>query len=194
MICQRIQDIRRTVDHVIISPHWGEEHFRIPSPEQIKQAHAFIDAGASVVAGHHPHVLQGMNLYHGSPIAYSLGNFLANTVYWADGDSLIWDRWGRTGCILLVDLHPEGIRAIEQILTYDNGKTIALDRSRKTRRHNQRLNRRVSRGITKEKYERERFRVHKIRPIIFHLRWVELRRLRPRHVFRAFNKLFRNSG
>jgi poly-gamma-glutamate synthesis protein (capsule biosynthesis protein) len=42
-------------------------------------AHAFIDAGADVVWGHHPHVLQGAELYHGHPILYSMGNLVSPT-------------------------------------------------------------------------------------------------------------------
>jgi poly-gamma-glutamate capsule biosynthesis protein CapA/YwtB (metallophosphatase superfamily) len=52
-----------------------------PSSEQKKLAHKFVDAGADIILGHHPHVLQGVESYDGAVIAYSLGNFLFDTRY-----------------------------------------------------------------------------------------------------------------
>ena len=60
---------------VICAFHWGEEgHYR-PSNDQQKIAKAAIDAGADIVYGHHPHVLQKIEQYKDSYIFYSLGNF-----------------------------------------------------------------------------------------------------------------------
>jgi poly-gamma-glutamate synthesis protein (capsule biosynthesis protein) len=70
-------------DVVVVSVHWGEEYRQQPSPEQVEMAHRLADAGALVVLGHHPHVLQPVEL-HRRPdgqvavIAYSLGNFVSN--------------------------------------------------------------------------------------------------------------------
>lgn len=50
--------------------------FTILLQKQIEIAHALIDAGADVIAGHHPHVYQGIEIYKNKPIIYSLGNFL----------------------------------------------------------------------------------------------------------------------
>lgn len=55
--------------------HWGLELHDIPDADQVELAHAAIDAGAHFVVGHHPHVLQGIEEYHGRTILYSLGNF-----------------------------------------------------------------------------------------------------------------------
>jgi poly-gamma-glutamate synthesis protein (capsule biosynthesis protein) len=46
-----------------------------PEADQVELAHAAIDAGATLVIGHHPHVLQGVEVYQGRYIVYSLGNF-----------------------------------------------------------------------------------------------------------------------
>ena len=56
--------------------HWGEEYEDGPSGAQKKAAHALIDAGADLVIAHHPHVLQGVELYGDGLVMYSLGNFL----------------------------------------------------------------------------------------------------------------------
>ena len=60
---------------VIVSIHWGEEKATAPNDTQTELAHKAIDAGADLVLGTHPHVLQGIEKYNGKYIAYSLGNF-----------------------------------------------------------------------------------------------------------------------
>ncbi|MHB8727484.1 MAG: CapA family protein [Sulfuricaulis sp.] len=66
---------RRHADIVVVSFHWGREGTTEPRDYQVLLAHAAIDSGASVVLGHHPHILQGVERYKGGVIAYSLGNF-----------------------------------------------------------------------------------------------------------------------
>ena len=60
---------------IITSFHWGIEKENTPTSDQIAMAHAAIDAGSDLVLGHHPHVLQGIEVYKGKYICYSLGNF-----------------------------------------------------------------------------------------------------------------------
>lgn len=60
---------------IIVSFHWGTEKESYPDEVQRELAHAAIDAGAHLVLGHHPHVLQGVEKYNGRYICYSLGNF-----------------------------------------------------------------------------------------------------------------------
>jgi poly-gamma-glutamate synthesis protein (capsule biosynthesis protein) len=73
----------RRADAVVVSVHWGIEYDRQPREEQVALAHRLADAGALVVLGHHPHVLQPVELYprqdgRTALIAYSLGNFVSN--------------------------------------------------------------------------------------------------------------------
>ncbi|MFQ5640399.1 MAG: CapA family protein [bacterium] len=65
----------KTVDFTVVSFHWSAEKLQIPKEYQIHYAHLAIDSGADLVLGHHPHVLQGLELYKNRLIAYSLGNF-----------------------------------------------------------------------------------------------------------------------
>lgn len=60
---------------VIVAPHWGIEYTYRPTEEQKQVAHAAIDAGADIVFGTHPHVLQPIEYYADGVIYYSLGNF-----------------------------------------------------------------------------------------------------------------------
>ncbi|ATW23779.1 CapA family protein [Candidatus Formimonas warabiya] len=71
-----VEQIKNEVDYVMVSLHWGEEYQYLPQSYQQEIAHQLIDAGVDVVLGHHPHCLQGVELYHQGLIAYSLGNFV----------------------------------------------------------------------------------------------------------------------
>ncbi len=71
-----VQALRNTVDVLIVSLHWGIEYEKTPTGKQRTEAHQIIDWGADVVIGHHPHVMQGIEIYKNKVIAYSLGNFL----------------------------------------------------------------------------------------------------------------------
>ncbi len=70
-----IELAKRSADCVIVSFHWGSEGLDRPSPYQIAAAHKAVDAGADIVIGHHPHILQGVEHYRNGVIFYSLGNF-----------------------------------------------------------------------------------------------------------------------
>jgi poly-gamma-glutamate synthesis protein (capsule biosynthesis protein) len=67
---------KRSADVVIVALHSGSEYTSEPNTVQRDLAHAAIDAGAALVLGAHPHVLQGIEFYQGGVIAYSLGNFV----------------------------------------------------------------------------------------------------------------------
>lgn len=75
-IIEDIHAIRKDVDIIVVSLHWGiEESFEV-SDKMVDFAHTLIDSGADVILGHHPHQLQGIEIYKKKPIAYSLGNFI----------------------------------------------------------------------------------------------------------------------
>ena len=71
-----IQEARKSCDYVIVFVHWGIEKNETPEEYQRSLARGYIDAGADLVVGCHPHVLQGFEYYKGVPIIYSLGNYL----------------------------------------------------------------------------------------------------------------------
>ena len=62
-------------DLIIVSPHWGIEMDYHANASQQDLGHRLIDAGADLVIGNHPHVLQGIEYYKGKMICYSLANF-----------------------------------------------------------------------------------------------------------------------
>jgi len=76
----RIKDVvakaKAECDVLVVSFHGGTELADEPNEIQKSVAHAVLDAGADLFLGHHPHVLQAIELYKGKMIFYSLGNFL----------------------------------------------------------------------------------------------------------------------
>jgi len=75
-ICKTIGELKKDNNHVVVYPHWGTELLEIPDFSDTQNAKIVIDAGASAVVGHHPHVSQGIEKYKNGIIAYSLGSFI----------------------------------------------------------------------------------------------------------------------
>ncbi len=75
LICEKIAEAKENADFVVVYIHWGQENTTTLESYQLTSGREFIDAGADVVVGDHPHVLQGIEWYQGKPIFYSLGNY-----------------------------------------------------------------------------------------------------------------------
>jgi hypothetical protein len=81
-IAAAIKDCAGKADLVVVLIHWGLEQYHYPSPEQRRLAGSMIKAGANIILGHHPHVLQGVEKINNGLVAYSLGNFLFDEFTW----------------------------------------------------------------------------------------------------------------
>jgi poly-gamma-glutamate synthesis protein (capsule biosynthesis protein) len=68
----------------VVYVHWGTEYSPLHNLFQEQLAYALVDSGADVVIGHHPHVVQDIQLYKGKPIFYSLGNFIFDQYFSED--------------------------------------------------------------------------------------------------------------
>lgn len=75
-VVTEIMRLRPLCYRVVVFPHWGDEYEHVANEAQIKAAHSFVDAGADLVIGAHPHVVQNVETYRGKAIFYSLGNFM----------------------------------------------------------------------------------------------------------------------
>jgi len=75
-LAREVAGAARGADLVVVSFHWGAEGMEVPKSYQQILARLAVDAGADLVVGHHPHVLQPLEWYRGRLIAYSLGNFI----------------------------------------------------------------------------------------------------------------------
>jgi len=96
---------RAHVDAVIVSIHWGYEYELRVDPAQREVARAMMDAGADLVIGHHPHVVQMTGVYHGRFVAYSLGNFIFDQ---QQGET-------RQGLALRAFFDGNGLRAVQAV-------------------------------------------------------------------------------
>jgi poly-gamma-glutamate capsule biosynthesis protein CapA/YwtB (metallophosphatase superfamily) len=98
---QDIKDLSTRVDYVVVGFHWGYEYQHYPVSQQTSEGHAAIDAGADLVIGHHPHVLQGFETYKRRLIAYSLGDLVFDHVSVPSGQTVLVDA----------TLKPDGVTA-----------------------------------------------------------------------------------
>lgn len=80
--CELVGQLQGEADWLIVQLHWGTEMSRLPSPEQRQMARRLVDAGADLIIGHHPHVLQPLEIIDQVPVWYSLGNFSFSSEMW----------------------------------------------------------------------------------------------------------------
>lgn len=78
LFIETIKEAKNNADYVIANVHWGTEYSYELEDIQLQTSKDYIDAGADVIIGAHPHVLQGIEYYKGKPIVYSLGNLWFN--------------------------------------------------------------------------------------------------------------------
>lgn len=111
---------RLSADLIIVSIHWGSELDPAPNSRQRALAAEFAAAGADLVIGHHPHVLQpvewvwGIERDHPTLVAYSLGNALFDQ---AAPPAV------RYGALLLVDVGPDGVKSVCAVPTQVDPRT-----------------------------------------------------------------------
>ncbi|WMM25317.1 CapA family protein [Tissierella sp. MB52-C2] len=78
-VTDRVMEMKKEADIMVLAIHWGVERSDTPRKQEMDLAKRLIDSGVDIVMGHHPHVLQGVEIYKGKPIFYSLGNFVFGT-------------------------------------------------------------------------------------------------------------------
>jgi poly-gamma-glutamate synthesis protein (capsule biosynthesis protein) len=80
-VLDEVKNLRPKVDVLIVMPHWGVEYQKKPSSLQKRLAHEWIDAGADVVVGSHPHIIESVENYRGKKIFYSMGNYIFDQTF-----------------------------------------------------------------------------------------------------------------
>lgn len=112
----QIQAARESGEIPVVYTHWGIE-YATTSPARIQAlAHRFVDAGAEIVIGSHPHVVEEHEIYNGKTVYYSLGNFIFDQ-YWSDDV--------RHGLLLRVVFDASSVRSVQEI-------PIELEHDRRT--------------------------------------------------------------
>lgn len=203
-LLRKVIECRNMADIEIVLIHWGLENYEYPTPLQRNQAKALIEAGANLIIGHHPHVLQGYERFGKGLVAYSLGNFLFQEFDWTinthDGSlrkmRLCLTPENRNGIILKTTVQDKGI-LVEPVFTCigeDGGGLLDRDAQRLEMFH--RLSKRLSNRAyntwwkiyaLKKEWQ---LRIGK-RMSIQHL-FQRIYRLRPRHVEELY-RLIRNA-
>lgn len=104
-------------DILIVSMHWGLEMYQYPHPKEMTFARRLVDAGADLVLGHHPHVVQGYEVYKNKYIFYSLGNFVFKS-FWYKGNKQLQALSSKRTMVVAIDVDKEGVKNFEVIPTY----------------------------------------------------------------------------
>ena len=84
-----IRAARRRADFVVVAFHWGIEYQQPPTQEQKNEARAAINDGADLVMSHHPHVLEGLEAYHGGLVCYSFGDLVFDHMSRETGETIL---------------------------------------------------------------------------------------------------------
>jgi len=101
---QSVKEAKEKADFVIVSIHSGFEYTVEPNQSQKDFAHVAIDAGAEMVIGHHPHVVQKAEIYNGKYIFYSFGNFIFDQM---------WSQETKEGLMIKASFNKKGVKKIE---------------------------------------------------------------------------------
>jgi len=81
LLQQEVAVLKKSVDRVLLSVHWGLTNYRYPRPDQLTTAKELLDCGVDYVIGHHPHVAQGVQYLDQGVVFYSLGNLIFSKYY-----------------------------------------------------------------------------------------------------------------
>jgi len=110
-MCRRVSELSQETNIVVVHAHWGGTHYHYPMPRHVQLGHELIDAGATLVVGHHPHVIQGYEQRGRGAIFYSLGNFLF-APFSRFGRPAYLSRHNLAGLLAEVRVGPEGVREL----------------------------------------------------------------------------------
>jgi len=106
-----IKDVSLISDFIIVSFHWGGEGEKFPKEYQRIFAHFVVNCGADIVVGHHPHVIQSIEIYKNGLIFYSLGNFLFGS----------YGKHSKTGIIVKTEINKNIVKDAQIIpINVDN--------------------------------------------------------------------------
>lgn len=117
---ESIRTLASSTDFTIVYAHWGEEYATTSDTYQRSLAHQFVEAGADLIIGSHPHVIQEKEIYNRVPIYYSLGNFIFDQY---------WNEKVRCGAGVTVTLEHAKITTVEEwfVESHKEGVTIPKD-------------------------------------------------------------------
>ncbi len=125
-LLSQVKELASTTDLVVAQMHWGTEYQHAANKNQISLAHQLIDAGADLVIGTHPHVVEGIEIYKDKPIFYSLGNFVFDQYFSTDTQQELGVQITADGNDFKIDLLPIESEASQLRLMNDQEKNKFL--------------------------------------------------------------------
>lgn len=132
-VLSAVKNLKSKCDLLVVSLHWGKEGSTTVRKEEAELAHSLVDSGADVIMGHHPHVVQGIEIYKDKPIFYSLGNFFFTTSNSAICNKTIMAtvRFDSTGGLKSVEAVPGIIKAGRPVPMEEAQKAEFIDQLNK---------------------------------------------------------------
>jgi hypothetical protein len=204
-IIEDVLKAKKEADFVVVCIHWGQEFVGYPAPWFRRLARNTISAGASLILGHHPHVLQGLERFRQGLVAYSLGNFTFADEVWngtnQNGNaftmSMRMSEASRRTAVLKVEVTHDGNVLNHEVVPAYLGADLRVSPDSRPQRFAE-LKRR-SQLLGKSGYAliwsglMLKSRVHVMKKQLFPNQgfWRRLSRLRPRHVRDALRILGR---
>lgn len=125
-VIRKIEELRNDDKDclIVVYPHWGIEKNRYPEPADRTLAHRCIDAGANLVIGHHPHIIQHIEMYRGSHIIYSVGNFILPQTFYGSRKLTYKDPYIQNE--LVVEWDGENVRLHSLYYDVSTNRLLAL--------------------------------------------------------------------
>jgi hypothetical protein len=199
-----IRKCAQKVDLVVMLIHWGLEEYHYPSPQQRRLAEKMIQAGAKVIIGHHPHVLQGVEKINGGLVAYSLGNFFFDEFAWQaniKGKTRKFEfaltKQNRQGVILKITEEEKGLSFDAEFTRITESAEIVLDgeldRNKEFNRFCERLSHHLYDNFWKIYALRREWDLRISRGFAFKRVAKNLYKIRPRHFVELVEALKRSS-
>jgi len=182
-----VERLKQRVDHVIVSLHWGIEYCHAPGPAQVEIGRALVRRGASLVIGHHAHVIQGVEVYRGSVIAYGLGNLTTTDFHVGGRLAIKQTRRTRSSLVVRATLGKTGVRDFEVVPIRSIGYRILVNDAY-ARRIAARANRILPASVSRVRWKAHRLLEDVILRPLWKLDPRVVRSIRPEHAV----KLIRN--
>lgn len=115
---ENIKKIKEEADFIIVYTHWGKEYENKSNINQRNLAHSFVDQGADLIIGSHPHVTQEKEIYKDKIIYYSLGNFVFDQYF---------EEETKKGLLVKIRFNKkDGLKIVEEknVFMVNNGQTV----------------------------------------------------------------------
>lgn len=176
LMIKQIKLLKKQCDFVSICLHWGHEYINVPTSSQRMLAKKVIDAGADLIIGTHPHVMQGYEIIDGKPVFYSLGNFFFPEFETINGTWHSWKEECKYSIVVFVDVLIDKIEIQVLPVKSDKYKVIVLDGEEKNKilQKLNEYNEAIEQGEnnrfyieTKKEIRKKRIAYLKNRPMIF---------------------------